>query len=135
VARKWFPYTPDFNHEYLFLETLNSSPNHCHDRIIKHLAVVIDTHSGLQPPTVGNHSLIFPLADLDLEKYPTTEDFLRFRFKHLMKELCHLADALSFLHKGVKNSGGASMVGSHMDLKPSNILIFRGRREESPVGT
>lgn len=135
MARKWFPYTPDFDREFRFLETLNSPPNHGHERIIKHLAVVIDPHAGLQPPTSGKHSLIFPLADSDLEKYLNTENFSRFEFKDLMTELFDLADALSFLHNGVKTSGGVSIVGSHMDLKPSNILIFRGQREESPVGT
>ena len=135
MARKWFPYTPDFDRECLFLETLNSPPNHCHDRIIQHLAVVIDAHTGLQSPTIGKHSLLFPLAEIDLGKYLSTEDFSRFEFKDLMKELCYLAGALYFLHNGVKTSAGASIVGSHMDLKPSNILIFRGQREESPVGT
>lgn len=73
VARKWFPYTPDFDREFLFLEILNSAPNHGHDRIIKHLAVVIDQTSSCQPPKIGKHSLLFPLADLDLEKCLTTE--------------------------------------------------------------
>lgn len=66
---------------------------------------------------------------------PHPEVVSRFGFKDLIKEFFYLADALSFLHDGVKTLAGASLVGSHMDLNPRNILIFRGGREESPVGT
>ena len=135
MARKWFPYTPDFDREFLFLEISKSPPNRGHNRIIKHLAVAIDASTALQPPTVGKHSLLFPLADFDLEKYLSTGDFSRFELKDPLRELYYLADAITFLHNGVKTPAGASMVGSHMDLKPSNILVFLSPKEESPVGT
>jgi serine/threonine protein kinase len=135
VARKWFPYTLDFDREFSFLETLNSPPNHCHDRIVKHLAVVIKPRVGPQSATVGKHSLLFPLADSDLEKYLKTEKISRFRFKDLVKELLYLADALFFLHNDVKTSRGVSLIGSHMDLSPKNILVFLSVSEKSPVGT
>jgi serine/threonine protein kinase len=134
VARKWFPYTPDFDREFLFLETLNSPPNRCHDRIMKHLAVVMNRQAGIDSTAVDKYSLLFPLADFDLDKYLSTENFSRFEFKDLMKELYHLADALSFLHHRVTTSGGASLVGSHMDLNPRNILIFLSGTGGSPTG-
>ena len=48
----------------------------------------------LDAPTVGKHSLLFPLADLNLERYLRTENFSRFKFKDLRIELFYLVDAL-----------------------------------------
>lgn len=134
MARKWFPYTPDFDRELLFLDTLISPPTRGHDRIVKHLAVVIKPHVGIEAATAGNHSLLFPLADSDLGKRLGTEDFSMFTLKDLLSELSHLADALAFLHHGVRTLDGLPLVGGHMDLNPRNILIFPGGREDSPVG-
>ncbi|KAF2668039.1 kinase-like protein [Microthyrium microscopicum] len=134
VARKYFPYKPDFDRELEFLSTITSAPNQGHERIVQYLAVVIYTQTSL-PPTVGKYNLLFPLANCDLAQSFNTEDFSRFELKHLIRELFHLADALVYLHTSIKTSLGASLISSHMDLNPRNILIFRSDADNSPAGT
>lgn len=91
-----FPYIPDLDREFLFLGILNSPSNRCHDRMIKHLAVVVASRAGLDSPTVGRHSLLFPLVDLDLDKFLSNQGLSRFESQDLIKELVHLADACLF---------------------------------------
>ncbi|KAI8629046.1 kinase-like protein [Xylariaceae sp. FL1651] len=52
----------------------------------------------------------------------------------LLKQCRDLTGALKFLHEGFP-VGRASLFCAHMDLKPNNIIIFDGAREEDVVGT
>ncbi|KAH8702421.1 kinase-like domain-containing protein [Talaromyces proteolyticus] len=120
VARKRFPYYPDFEREYAILRYLKSARKP-HERVVKHLAGVILNHENL--PKV-EHSLLFPLADMHLEQFMSGGNLTKLDFNALLGELFNLADALDYLHRGIQTSEGEQLVCWHMDLAPTNILIF-----------
>ena len=73
-------------------------------------------------------SIIMNEADKDLQKYlpyekatfPTNQNPT---MRDLLTEAAELAGALEWLHKDIQNTGEI-LACCHMDLKPSNILIF-----------
>ncbi|CAF3475206.1 unnamed protein product [Fusarium graminearum] len=85
-----------------------------------------------QPSTF---SLLMPLADMDLDKYmqiyrdPIVNDNVARQI--LIKAVMGLSDGLDFLHSGLrKEDGGENLICYHMDLKPSNILVFNVGRPD-----
>jgi serine/threonine protein kinase len=83
------------------------------------------------------YSLFMPMAICDLKVYMmelhdtkpnTISDKAEFiRCAH------GLAGGLNFLHNGMRSANGERLVCYHMDLKPSNILIYRDKGDgESP---
>jgi serine/threonine protein kinase len=84
-------------------------------------------------------SLLMPRADLDLQEYmkrnpeiPPGDTSTR---ESIIRSARELAGALDFLHRKMTTSEGDPIVCYHMDLKPSNILIFHDtrRRSEAPI--
>jgi serine/threonine protein kinase len=122
----------DFAKEVENLQILKESLTH-HDRIMLHLATI--EHG-------PNHYILLPYAKYgDLEQFlhcgigPDRKPIYDFdqRFKelrhsdcthHLLSQCCSLADALVWLHNGIKIEKTSTTVFCvHMDLKPANILI------------
>lgn len=132
VARKRFPYHGDFEREYALLRYLKSARKP-HERVLKHLAGVILENDSI--PEIES-CLLFPLADMHLEKFLTTSKLSNFDLNSLVDELFNLADALDYLHRGIQTSEGEQLVCLHMDLAPTNILIFNYNSDNSrhPVG-
>ncbi|KAI3321711.1 kinase-like protein [Xylariaceae sp. AK1471] len=52
----------------------------------------------------------------------------------LLKQCRDLTGALKFLHEGF-SVGRTSLFCAHMDLKPNNIILFEGTKEDDVVGT
>ncbi|KAF5576377.1 serine threonine kinase [Fusarium pseudocircinatum] len=73
-------------------------------------------------------SLLMPLAEMDLqkymEKYPDISADSRWDRERIISAAIGLADGLDFLHSKMTTPGGDRLVCYHMDLKPSNILVF-----------
>lgn len=74
------------------------------------------------------YSLFMPLAICDLStwlmKDHRTPPISPAEKAKIIRSAQGLADGLHFLHNGMKTDGGEELVCYHMDLKPSNILIF-----------
>lgn len=101
--------------------------------MLKHLAGVVLEHDCI--PKI-EHSLLFPLADMHLEKFLSMSKLSKLELNALLEELFNLADALDYLHTGIQTSEGEQLVCWHMDLAPTNILIFNYNDDSSrhPVG-
>ncbi|RBA14599.1 serine/threonine protein kinase [Fusarium proliferatum] len=73
-------------------------------------------------------SLLMPLADMDLQKYmernPETPTDDRWARERIISATIGLAAGLEFLHSKMRTVGGDQLVCYHMDLKPSNVLVF-----------
>ncbi|GAB1199412.1 hypothetical protein APSETT444_008760 [Aspergillus pseudonomiae] len=123
VALKQFEARGDFRSETNNLDVLRSSLSK-HDRIVPFLATV----------TIGNSfNILSPLAEMDLDVF-LREGHQRcpdFTVRDLMQEAAHLAGALAFLHQGL-DSNPPGLTCCHMDLKPSNILVFQGDSLDYP---
>ncbi|KAH6885936.1 kinase-like domain-containing protein [Thelonectria olida] len=87
----------------------------------------------------GIYSLFMPLAECDLgawmERHPcqpqTTEDKSK-----ILKCAYELASGLDYLHTSIQSANGMEdLVCYHMDLKPSNILVFEDTREGADPGS
>ena len=78
--------------------------------------------------------IFFPWADMDLRNFIYGEGH-RDKKKpiYLLEEASNLADALAFLHSGIKIPGGRQVSCVHMDLKPENIVVRLDGK--SPAGT
>lgn len=135
VARKRFPYRPDFEREYAILKYLKSARKP-HERVLKHLAGVVLEHA-YNSIIKMEHNLLFPLADMHLEHFMSSSKLNKLDFNALLDELFNLADALDYLHRGIQTLEGERLVCWHMDLAPSNILIFNSKSDNPrhPVGT
>ncbi|KAL4975300.1 hypothetical protein BDW66DRAFT_167321 [Aspergillus desertorum] len=116
IARKDFKRHQSFTVELDALKEIMEQPQK-HDHLVMVLAI-LQYHQ--------TNSLFFPLATCDLQQYlsgkhggdrpgPTTCEEKAFVFRRGVA----LAGALAFLHGG---SGGK--VCLHLDLKPSNVLVF-----------
>ncbi|KAL4790666.1 kinase-like domain-containing protein [Aspergillus venezuelensis] len=86
-------------------------------------------------PTV--YSLFMPLAICDLRAYMMTHHQTRpnsiMEKADIIRCAMDLARGLHFLHNEMKTSDLEQLVCYHMDLKPSNILIFRETRPDRQV--
>ncbi|KAG5804767.1 hypothetical protein H9Q74_010283 [Fusarium xylarioides] len=73
-------------------------------------------------------SLLMPLAQMDLQKYmegtPEISPDDRWARERIISAAIGLAGGLDFLHSKMTTVGGDRLVCYHMDLKPSNILVF-----------
>ncbi|KAG5766364.1 hypothetical protein H9Q72_005583 [Fusarium xylarioides] len=73
-------------------------------------------------------SLLMPLAEMDLQKYmegtPEMSPDDRWARERIISAAIGLAGGLDFLHSKMTTVGGDRLVCYHMDLKPSNILVF-----------
>ncbi|KAK2800973.1 hypothetical protein FQN50_007948 [Emmonsiellopsis sp. PD_5] len=122
VARKVFVTRYDFRQEAENLKQLWSSLLK-HDRVVRYLATItFETQ----------FNIILPLADYDLEEFLTRDTIDDIPMQELVFEAQSIAGALHFLHKWIQQSQGP-VVCCHMDLKPSNILVFGS--DSSRTGT
>ncbi|KAJ5512547.1 hypothetical protein N7463_002099 [Penicillium fimorum] len=85
---------------------------------------IVDIYGSLSIGT--NYSIFMPLAMCDLSAYLEEE---RARPNtttktDIINSARGLARGLEFLHNGMRTAEGDRMVCYHMDLKPSNILVF-----------
>lgn len=102
-------------------QILNSTSRKC-DNIVESLGCL----------EIGNsYSLFMPLAICDLRAYMMVEHPNGPKTKEAREEiiLCAagLASGLHFLHNGIKSVELDDLVCYHMDLNPSNVLIFGER--------
>ncbi|KAL6231197.1 hypothetical protein BDW75DRAFT_49949 [Aspergillus navahoensis] len=125
IARKDFKRHQSFTVELEALKEIMEQPQK-HDHLVMVLAI-LHYHD--------TNSLFFPLATCDLQQYlsgkhggdrpgPTTLEEKAIVFKRGVA----LAGALAFLHGG---SGGK--VCLHLDLKPSNVLVFDAFHPEKEI--
>lgn len=81
------------------------------------------------------YSIFMPLAICDLWEYMTEYRPLRSSTTAEKAEkifcLKGVASGLNFLHNELVTAGGERLICYHMDLKPSNILIFREDNKET----
>ncbi len=81
--------------------------------------------------TVGKESsILYDRADMDLEQFLHRDDLgFEISATSILRGATNLADALSFLHGGLKLEGTSEpLVCCHRDLTPRNILVFRNPR-------
>ncbi|KAF5637771.1 serine threonine kinase [Fusarium sp. NRRL 52700] len=125
VARK--DYKPNKDMEESFEKEVKSireifSGNSMHKNILESFGTII-----IRGPE-QKFSLLMPLADMDLQKYMernieiSADD--RWTRECIVSAAIGLADGLEFLHSKMTTGGGDRLVCYHMDLKPSNILVF-----------
>jgi serine/threonine protein kinase len=124
VARKDYVISSQFpaaSKEHDVLEKILASDRSCEN--------IVDNFGSL---AIGpdKYSLFMPLAICDLSAYmidyhpikpSTTQEKAA-----IILSAWGLARGLEFLHQGMKTPQGENLVCYHMDLKPSNILIFQG---------
>lgn len=68
------------------------------------------------------------------DKFPRTKDASQLRMS-LLEQSKNLAEALKFLHNGFKTKANDwDIKCAHLDLKPSNILIFESTQKDEVVG-
>ncbi|KAI4243535.1 MAG: hypothetical protein LQ352_007006 [Teloschistes flavicans] len=76
----------------------------------------------------GTHSLIFPVAEYDLNTLLKSPPSLSFKSQSdYLLALCGLASALDKLHSFSSDMLGISLIGCHHDIKPQNILVQDGQ--------
>ena len=123
MARKSFPARGDFRKEAQNLARFNGSLSD-HTRIVKYLAVItIEDEQDDGAPKEFN--ILLPLADADLEHFlnkPCYESRCG-GIIELIKEASNVADAIRWLHGGLRISGKV-LFCCHMDLKLDNILVY-----------
>ncbi|KAF2658084.1 kinase-like protein [Lophiostoma macrostomum CBS 122681] len=72
----------------------------------------------------GEYNMLFPKAEYDLEIYLKEQPPEQFRVHAtIVSALSGLASALEALHNYTHEGYGVSFVGSHLDLRPKNILV------------
>ncbi|QQK43247.1 Serine/threonine-protein kinase STK [Penicillium digitatum] len=97
---------------------------------------IVDIYGGLAIGT--NYSIFMPLALCDLSAYMREDHRTRPGTTMEKTDIIHsargLARGLEFLHNGMRTAEGDKMVCYHLDIKPSNILVFLenvGGRQEA----
>ncbi|KAF5723463.1 serine threonine kinase [Fusarium mundagurra] len=125
VARK--DYKPAKDMEESFEKEVASireifSGNSKHNNILESFGTII-----IRGPE-QKFSLLMPLAEMDLQKYMESNPDIsadgRWARERIISAAIGLADGLDFLHSKMTTAGGDRLVCYHMDLKPSNILVF-----------
>ncbi|RBQ69225.1 hypothetical protein FVER14953_12426 [Fusarium verticillioides] len=125
VARK--DYKPAKDMEESFEKEVASireifSGNSKHNNILESFGTII-----IRGPE-QKFSLLMPLAEMDLQKYMESNLDIsadgRWARERIISASIGLADGLDFLHSKMTTAGGDRLVCYHMDLKPSNILVF-----------
>jgi serine/threonine protein kinase len=105
------------------LQCLNESPGR-HSGVIQELAVL---------KYKDKFNLLLPLADFTLEKLQIQIDISTHSLSDLLGQVANVADALSWLHTSIRTADDTAVRACHMDLNPSNILIFQDGAS-TPVG-
>ncbi|RKL50911.1 hypothetical protein BFJ72_g364 [Fusarium proliferatum] len=112
-------------------EIFSSSPRH--NNILESFGSLVIR--GPEP----KFSLLMPLADMDLQKYmernPETPADDRWARERIISATIGLAAGLEYLHSKMRTVGGDQLVCYHMDLKPSNILVFLHEPRTEDTGT
>ncbi|KAH8697600.1 hypothetical protein BGW36DRAFT_169975 [Talaromyces proteolyticus] len=123
LARKDYRISPEFRAQEereIMEKILNSSSHKCRNILYNYGSLDIS-------PTT--YSLFMPLAICDLKAYMTeyhrTKPNTTMEKAKIIQSAKGLAGALNFLHNEMKTADMEELVCYHMDLKPSNILIFR----------
>ncbi|KAF5230745.1 hypothetical protein FANTH_13737 [Fusarium anthophilum] len=136
VARK--DYKPNKDMEESFEKEVRSireifSGNSKHNNILESFGTII-----IRGPE-QKFSLLMPLADMDLKKYmegnPEISADDRWARERIISAAIGLADGLEFLHSKMTTVEGDRLVCYHMDLKPSNILVFLDGPRTEGIGT
>ncbi|KAJ6441394.1 ankyrin repeat protein [Purpureocillium lavendulum] len=117
--------TAQAREEYGIMRQILGSTSRTCENIVESLgALEVDT----------NYSLFMPLAVCDLRSYmmaghdisPTTQDARA----DIISCAAGLASGLQFLHTGIRTPDFDELVCYHMDLNPSNILVFQERSDD-----
>jgi serine/threonine protein kinase len=136
VARK--DYKPAKDMEQSFEKEVRSireifNGNSKHNNILESFGTLVI--KGPEP----KFSLLMPLADMDLQKYMEDNPQIpiddRWARERIVSAAIGLADGLEFLHSKMTTVGGDRLVCYHMDLKPSNILVFLHEPQTEGTGT
>jgi serine/threonine protein kinase len=126
VARKDYLISSEFRakgEREIMEKILTSSAQRCEN--------ILENYGGLE---IGQttYSLFMPLAICDLRAYMMEHHQTRPKTSMEKQKIIlsaeGLAGGLNFLHNEMKTSDMEDLVCYHMDLKPSNILIFREKR-------
>ncbi|CAF3623699.1 unnamed protein product [Fusarium graminearum] len=132
IARKDFIYADNaetsFQKEWKAISDIFNS-KWKHENIVKSFGRI---ECKGQPSTF---SLLMPLASMDLDKYiqdyPEAIVNDRVSRQLLVRATMGLADGLKFLHQGLNTEDGKeNLICYHMDLRPSNILVFNVGRPD-----
>ncbi|KAM0540988.1 hypothetical protein ACHAO7_010816 [Fusarium culmorum] len=132
IARKDFIYADNaetsFQKEWKAISDIFNS-KWKHENIVKSFGRI---ECKGQPSTF---SLLMPLASMDLDKYiqayPEAIVNDRVSRQILVRATMGLADGLKFLHQGLSTEDGKeNLICYHMDLRPSNILVFNVGRPD-----
>ncbi|PTD02015.1 hypothetical protein FCULG_00010646, partial [Fusarium culmorum] len=132
IARKDFIYADNaetsFQKEWKAISDIFNS-KWKHENIVKSFGRI---ECKGQPSTF---SLLMPLASMDLDKYiqayPEAIVNDRVSRQILVRATMGLADGLKFLHQGLNTEDGKeNLICYHMDLRPSNILVFNVGRPD-----
>ncbi|GKU03036.1 serine threonine protein kinase [Fusarium langsethiae] len=124
IARKDFKFEAEasFEKEWEAVTSILNSTQQ-HNNIVKCFGAIVT-----EGPS-SKFSLLMPLADMDLDeymqRYPEAIINDRGARQRLLKAAMGLAAGLAFLHGGLETKdGGESLICYHMDLKPTNVLVF-----------
>ncbi|RGP76506.1 serine threonine kinase [Fusarium sporotrichioides] len=124
IARKDFKFEAEasFEKEWEAVTSILNSTQQ-HNNIVKCFGAIVT-----EGPS-SKFSLLMPLADMDLDeymqRYPEAIINDRGARQRLIKAAMGLAAGLAFLHGGLKTKdGGENLICYHMDLKPTNVLVF-----------
>ncbi|KAG5655301.1 hypothetical protein KAF25_010453 [Fusarium avenaceum] len=100
-----------------------------HDNILRSFGTIVIEGK------LSTFSLLMPCADLDLQEYmrrnPVIPPDDTSKRESIVRSARELASALDFLHSKMTTAESEPIVCYHMDLKPSNILIFHDARRRS----
>lgn len=121
LARKDYTKSDEFTkgERKIMKQILHSQSNKCEN--------ILESYGSIE---VGEmYSLFMPLAISDLKQYMITDNPTRPSTTDAKADIIRcavgLAEGLNFLHTKIKTPDFDDMVCYHMDLKPSNVLIFR----------
>ncbi|KAJ9486654.1 hypothetical protein VN97_g6672 [Penicillium thymicola] len=89
---------------------------------------IVDIYGSLVIGLTNKYSIFMPLAECDLGAYmrddPRARPNTTMEKTEILNSARGLARGLEFLHNGMRTAEGDTMICYHMDLKPSNILVF-----------
>lgn len=121
VARKDYIISGEFHatREREIMEKINTSAGTCKNIVENLGSLAIGTTT---------YSLFMPCAICDLSEYMLRYNQVKPETLHAKADIIRcakgLANGLNFLHSGIETEDTEELVCYHMDLKPSNVLVF-----------
>ena len=128
LAWKSMEWPSDRKSQIRYLQEVRTLKARQHDHMVPLFACyrTMDAQS-----TVSKLHLFFPWAETDLEEWmnskqtpnmPRNLESSQFRKKYLYQSIMSLLSAIAYLHREING-----IIVTHLDLKPSNILLFGGK--------